>query len=358
MKDQAFGFLKKYRYHFLVWSLFIIYEIAVLKAYSGRSPTIADLIFAYLLSISLFYFHANVLLKYAMNTQNKVFKYSLVLLVLLEIIIYYLIRFVGVEFIRYMKIPSMEANQPNRHLIIGKIWKAIYYIGNSTGYFFLMRDLQQRQHLEKMKQQELRQIIWEKEVKNELILTQNAFLRAQINPHFLINTLSYLYNETRKLAPKAADSILSLSDIMQYALSKEVSSGNVKLENEIKLVENFLILHQVRQIYQMQLQFLYDKKTLPVLFTPLVLMSLTENMIKHGELNNPLKPAMIKITYDDSILCIKTSNYKSAKTHPSDHYTDLKNIKSRMSITYGERLVFDSFLDLQNYFHTHIQVRF
>jgi len=358
MIASLFDFFHKYRYHFLVWSLFIIYDMIIYNVYSGKHSTLIDSVFSYSINISLFYFHANVLLKYTLNTQNKLLKYSLVLLVLLEIVIYVLIRFCGLKFFIYAHIETIEIKTSNRLFVIGKIWKAVYYIGNSTGYYFLMHDLQQRLQVKRLKQQELKKIIWEKEIKNELILTQNAFLRAQINPHFLINTLSYLYNETRKLAPGAAESILSLSDIMQYALSKEASSGYIKLEDEINLINSFLVLHQARQRKQTQVKVSYDKESLPVLFIPLVLMTLTENIIKHGLLDDPLKSAEINITYKDSALCIRTSNHGFIANQIYGQSTSLKNISNRLALAYGERAVFNSNLDSQNYFHTYTRVQF
>ncbi|MGY0039287.1 histidine kinase [Pedobacter sp. NJ-S-72] len=190
-------------------------------------------------------------------------------------------------------------------------------------------------------------------------MTQNALLRAQINPHFLINTLSFLYNETRKLAPKAAERILSLSDIMQYALSKEASSEFVRLESEIKLIENVILLHQSRQTYKMQLKMSYNTEALTVVFIPLILMSLTENILKHGQLDNPQKPAQIIITYDNSVLYIKTSNPEVIENPISGIMrAGLRNIRSRLSMAYGEAASFDYHLDSQNYFHTCIKLQF
>lgn len=238
-----------------------------------------------------------------------------------------------------------------------KIYRAVYFAGISTVYYFLMRDWQQRQQLEEMKKQELVTTLREKETRNQLILTQNAFLRAQINPHFLINTLSYLYNITRKSAPKAAGSMLSLSEIMQYALSKEIASGYVKLENEISLVESFLSLYQAQQNYKIQFKLYYDHKVQSILIIPLILMSIAELILKHGKLNDPDKPAEIKISYENSILCIKTANHEAVNSNISNHNIDLKNVKNRLLTAYGEMATLDYYLDSTGYFHTAITVQ-
>lgn len=359
MTATLFGFLNKYRYHFLVWAIFITYEVIMQHLTETRLSTLKECIIAYSTGASIFYFHAHVLLKYTLNTKNKLLEYSLPLFIGLELICYILIRYLMEEYLyQYIGVEGFTIDATFKIYIISKIWRCLYFIGISTVYYFLILGVQQKQQIEKMKQQELKAVLLEKEIKNELVLTQNALLRAQINPHFLINTLSYLYNETRKLAPKAAERILSLSDIMQYALSKEASSGYVKLESEIKLIENFILLHQSRQTYKLQLKLSYTNEVLSVFFIPLILMSLTENIIKHGQLNNPLKPAEIKITYEKSALYIETSNPEVIENPISGYNAGLRNIRSRLSIAYGEAATFNYHLDSQNFFHTYIKLQF
>ncbi|MET4138460.1 histidine kinase [Pedobacter sp. UYP1] len=352
------GFFSKYKYHFLVWSIFIAYQILIQATYSGKFSAAKQYFLAYFFSLLLFYFHAHVVLKYTLNTPNKILKYSLGILIILEIIGYLVIGGLVTKYLYTDESPQKSLSQIfNKAYIIGRIWMAIYYMGTSTGYYFLMHHRQQKQLVEKMKQQELKTILLEKAIKNELVLTQNAFLRAQINPHFLINTLSFLYNETRKLAPKAAESILSLSDIIQYSLSKEVDAGFVELEKEIRLVESFLTLYQAREPLKKQLSFSYNAAALAVPFIPMILMSLTERIIKHGQLDDSLKPAKIKIIYEDSILFIDTSNMKCMESL-STHETILESINSRLATVYGDRAEFGFYLDTHNYFHTYTKVQF
>jgi two-component system LytT family sensor kinase len=352
-------FLDQYKYHFLVWSIFIAYEVMMQRMIGTRLSSLKECIIAYSTGASIFYFHAHILLKYTLNTKNKLLRYCLPLFILLELACYIELRYLIEEHLyKYIGVHDFALNESFKLYITPKIWRCFYFIGTSTVYYFSIRDFKQNRQIEKLRQQELKAILLEKEIKNELILTQNALLRAQINPHFLINTLSYLYNETRKSAPKAADSILLLSDIMQYTLSKEVSSGFVKLENEIKLVESFLILQQASQTYKTQLKLSYNSEVSSVYFIPMILMSLTENMIKHDQFDIALKPAEINISYENSILYIKTSNYESSNGKFISHGLRLKNIRDRLTMAYGETATFDYHFDSQNYFHTRIKVQF
>lgn len=358
MKDHVLNFLKKYKYHFLIWAVYITYEIIFLWLLTGGFASPGAYVFTYIFYISLFYFHANILLRYTLRSPNKILKFSLVFLILIELILFVFLKH-QLDFIFYKDADnlSLKGYEFCRVSLSRMIYRFIYFTVYSTGYYFLIRISQQRQQVEEMKQQEIKNLIQEREIKNELALTQNAFIRSQINPGFLISTLDYLYQETLGPAPVAAKSISSLSDIMEYALSKEASSGFVKLEKEIGLIENFLLLHQTRQVHEAQLKFSYTKESLTMEFIPLILMTLTENILKHGELDDPDKPAEIKINYENSILSIETSNRQAINSKIPSHGIGVKNIKDRLFLAYGETAVFKYSLDSKNYFHTSIKVQ-
>ena len=293
-----------------------------------------------------------------MDSSNKVIKYSLVFLILIELLLFNGIRYICLAIFKKIIDPSAPLEGYSLDILTLTILasRALYFIGYSTAYYFLVSNRCQQQLLDEMEKQELENIIKEKEIKNELILTQNAFLRAQINPDFLIKVLNHLYNETNSAAPKAAESILSLSAIMKYALSKEASSGNVLLADEIKLIETFLHLHQARQVHRAELKLSYNASCLPIKFIPLILMTLTENILKHGKLADPQPPAEIKINYENSILRIETSNHESTNSKIPSHGIGLKNIRERLFLAYGERATFNHKLDSKRYFHTSLVV--
>ncbi|RAJ34414.1 histidine kinase [Pedobacter cryoconitis] len=352
-------FFNKYKYHFLFWSIYIAYEMIMVWQGGFILYSYKEYVFAYIISLLLFYFHANVLLKYTLNSNIKLLRYSLPLLILLEFFAYCIIKLL-IEIHIYKQIgvqnPALDIHDGIYYY--RRVWRFFLFIAIATGYYFLQQHQEQRQRVERMKQEELKKILWEKEIKNELTLTQNAILRAQINPHFLINTLSYLYNETWKIEPEAAENILSLSEIMQYALNKDVSSPYVKLENEIKLIKNFLSLYQVRQLYKMQLKLVYTSEVLSVLFIPLIMMALTETILQNSQLDDPLKPAEIRIVHAYSILSIETTSFEGPEKRGDRDETIFTNINNRLLLAYGEKASFNYHLDSSNYFHTAIRVQF
>ncbi|RAJ34413.1 sensor histidine kinase [Pedobacter cryoconitis] len=358
MKDHLKIFFNQYKYHFLVWSIYCAFEVVLDMVGTGSSFRAGFLLLYAALNIFLFYFHTEVILKNTLEGKKRLHSIGIAFLILIELaaatyIIFNLLVFVQ----KYISHTALNSYSPKWKGMIPILYKVIYFTGYSTFYYFMTRAQKQRQLAEEMEQQELKKLIQEKEIRNELVLTQNTFLRAQINLDFLISTLDHLYHKTCVSAPKAAESILSLTDIMQYALSKEASDGLVKLEKEINLIENFLLLHQARQVHQAQLSFSYSRECLPAEFIPLILMTLTENMLKHGKLDDPDNPAEIKITYENSILHIQTMNKEAVNSNIPSHGIGLKNIRERLSLAYGEMATFDYHLDSKGYFHTAIMVQ-
>lgn len=361
MRTALFTFFNKYKYHILVWSIFIAYE-AIIESLIGatmKNSTLVLYIISYSLHIFLFYFHAHVLLKYTLESKNKLFKYSFPLFIIVELVGYIIIRFlIGKYYFKFAESYNADLNNFIKTVFVRAVWRGIYFIGISTVYYFALYDQQQKQKIREMKQQELRANLLDKEIKSELISTQNAFLRAQINPHFLINTLSYLYTTTRKKVPKAAESMLSLSELMQYALSKEISSEHVKLESEISLVESFLSLYQAQRDFKVHLNLSYDHEMSAVPIIPLLLMSLTETILRRSDLSNPLKPANIKIIYEHSVLSIETYHTEVMGNPIPKDDENLKTISSRLFQTYENRVAFNFHLNSNNCLHTSIKLQF
>lgn len=123
--------------------------------------------------------------------------------------------------------------------------------------------------------------------------TELNFLKSQINPHFLFNTLNNLYALTLKKSDLAPEIVLKLSEMMRYMLY-ECNEERVPLRKEVNYLENYLELEKLRQKKNMKIDFLVsgmirDQKIAPLMFIPFL-----ENSFKHG-LNNQLGDGYVKI---------------------------------------------------------------
>lgn len=185
-----------------------------------------------------------------------------------------------------------------------------------------------------MEKEAIKKELEEKQVAIELADAKNSYLKAQINPHFLFNTLTYIYNSTHKSEPRAAEAVRYLSKLMRYALECEHGPDIMNLEAEILQVENLLQLSRIKQP-DLYIDFHYDEGIEEIKIIPLVLLSLTENMVKHGNLSVSTDPGKIDIYLNNGVFTIITRNLVNTGLNDTGFHTGLNNIKQRLLHTYG-----------------------
>jgi two-component system, LytTR family, sensor kinase len=108
-----------------------------------------------------------------------------------------------------------------------------------------------------------------------------SFLKAQINPHFLFNTLNNIYSLANAKSENTAASILKLSNIMRY-VTDEVKEEFVPLEDEVAFISDYLDLQRLRLGNKMNIGFLVSGKIAEKKIAPLILMTFIENVFKYG----------------------------------------------------------------------------
>jgi len=125
-------------------------------------------------------------------------------------------------------------------------------------------------------------------------------LKAQLNPHFLFNTLNNIYTLSLVNSPKAPESIGKLSEILDHILYK-CNSKFVLLSSEIKLLEDYIDLEKLRYDERLQVSFKTNIET-DAEIPPLILLSLVENSFKHGAGEDSGSPKIeISITNKNSL---------------------------------------------------------
>jgi two-component system, LytTR family, sensor kinase len=175
-------------------------------------------------------------------------------------------------------------------------------------------------------------------LEKEKMQADYLFLKAQINPHFLHNTLNFLYSRSLPLSPELSEGILTLSEIMRYSLdNREDGDGKVLLSHEIEHVHNIIRMQQLRFENTLQVQFNLNGEPAGQRILPFVLITLVENAFKHGELKSTESPVKIDLNIcTNGKLHFVCSNRK--KTGPKELSTGigLDNTRKRLELAYGE----------------------
>jgi two-component system, LytTR family, sensor kinase len=174
-------------------------------------------------------------------------------------------------------------------------------------------------------------------VKNELLTeklnAEQAFLKSQLNPHFLFNTLNNIYSLTLTQSPKAPEAVLKLSELMRYMLY-ESNVEKVNLETEVKYLKNFIELQKFRYSGQTFIDFQVAGDLASQKIAPLLLISFVENAFKHGEVSLINKPLTISFLLNQNNLNFVVKNYKKDQNKDEIGGVGLDNVKRRLNLLY------------------------
>lgn len=166
-------------------------------------------------------------------------------------------------------------------------------------------------------------------------------LKHQINPHFLFNSLSFIYGKVIKLDKETADSVLMLANIMRYALGKSSGTdGKVNIMDELEHMKNVVEINQRRHDHRLNIQYEEQIDDQSISIIPLVLITLVENAFKHGDLHDPEHPLLIRINTSVNELSFYVRNKKGKGIKELSNGVGLQNITQQLSLTYGDHCAF------------------
>lgn len=194
-------------------------------------------------------------------------------------------------------------------------------------------------------------------LENQINEARLATLKYQVNPHFLYNTLSYMYSQARPVSENLSKSILMLSDMMRYSLNKTDENGLTLIEKEIQYIENFIEIHRLRFEENFYVNFEIEGIISGKRIVPLLLITFVENAFKHGKINDQKQPITIKITIEKDFLQLFVENYKQLGIKDETSGIGLENTKKRLNLTYPNRHSLN-IIDEANYFAITLKINF
>jgi two-component system, LytTR family, sensor kinase len=187
------------------------------------------------------------------------------------------------------------------------------------GFIRWFEDIQHKQEMEKML------------MRNELDM-----LNAQLNPHFLFNTLNNIDSLIRSNPDKASESLITLSEIMRYMLY-DAKKPKVLLENEINHYRNIIRLQLLRLKEPSKVSFNVDVKDEIVEIAPLLFLPFLENAFKYAVFNSPEAKIEIALRTNGKIIDFHCSNYYQGDDESVRNKTGgigLSNLTRRLELLY------------------------
>ncbi len=176
-----------------------------------------------------------------------------------------------------------------------------------------------------------------KEIENERLTAELRFLKAQINPHFLFNTLNNLYYLAMINSPNTTEVIEKLSQMMRYMLY-DSNHPKVSLSKEIEYMKNYISLEKLRLDNQVPINFEIKGNPNEVQIVPLIFITFLENAFKHGVSNNSTN-AFVNILIDiDGQKCTYSVDNSKLPTNMENTNEKsgigLQNVNRRLDLSY------------------------
>ena len=311
--------------HVVIWLIYIIYIASLVKYFYNVPISIAfvaqtiihklgDIILFYVLALWIFP-------KYIFLRKLFLFILFFALSVLLYVIYYYSLEFYVFQFLRITVLNDVPIVE---QVITQSILQASNFTIFAIGYYFSQRVIQQQREIAT---QELTLVKKEKELaeekeKNAILAKEKAqaemaFLRAQINPHFLFNTLNLIYGKiitsTKEIA---GDLILEFSKMMQYATSTKMQEDTVDVNGELEFMNRYLKMFKARNQHNAHIDYEEEGYFGSHRVVPMVLITIVENALKHGLVDDPDNPLIIRASLIDDFFVFMVRNPKNP--YPND----------------------------------------
>jgi two-component system LytT family sensor kinase len=306
--------------HVLFWVLLWVAFIAIDHTGTSIYATAITELIHIVIYISLIYINLYTLIPNYLN-QEKFFRYTLYLFGLVMLGTFLKIMLL---YLRYHNEPVVQFD-----LLQNQTWIFIsnFLITGSSTVFKIISDWIRHQNEKK-------------ELERQSMQSELKFLKTQINPHFLFNTLNNLYALTLKRSDLAPNIVLKLSEMMRYMLY-ECNEKYVPLEKEIQYMQYYIDLEKLRFGKNEHIEFIINGDTSDLKIAPLIMIPFIENAFKHGLKSSIDENAycIINLTIRERQMEFSVVNSKPETTHDKERSggIGLVNVQRRLNLLYPDQ---------------------
>lgn len=327
--------------HVLIWSTFFILQIlSYQSSLTDRPPRIDTFgpdrfyyrfIFQSSIILIIFYLNSQLLIP-KLLFKNKIWKYFISLIVVVIIV-----NFLDTLYNKYFEYHrEFMGKKPPMTFFI-----SIFIIAVSTSI--------------KLAQKWIENETKQKALIHEKVSSELSILKAQVNPHFLFNTLNGIYSLANSKSDRTASAIVKLSQLMRYMLD-ESKQQFVPLSSELDYINTFIDLQRLRLFENVKIYFNIEGETDNIKIQPLLLIPFIENAFKHGtdSSNECLIKIDLEIKTKSIHLLVSNDVFKSRKEEGNSGF-GLNNIRRRLDLEYPEKYILSTNV-IENRFVANLQI--
>jgi len=327
--------------HLTFWALIYLAWVAIFRTYSVSLSKTMTIEFCYLVFITADYYIVNNFIVPHFLDKKKYFPFisaTLITIAFSAALRSLVALQMNVHFFHALTIPDFRTLYVNS-LINISVWVLLI----TTGKMLTDRI-----------QTEFRLELAEKErVKNEL-----DYLKAQINPHALFNSLNTIYGHIDRTNQTARNILLQFSELLRYQLY-DCNAETVSLTEEIAYLKNYIAFQRLRKNEKLVVSLQIEEGDRQLRIAPLLLVVLIENAFKFvSDYTDRENKICIKIAARDEILyCSFKNTREETRSHPEkkSYGIGIQNLKRRLELLYSQK--YEWFTKTEpGYYETHLNI--
>jgi sensor histidine kinase YesM len=222
----------------------------------------------------------------------------------------------------------------------------VQYFSYAMLYFYVTQSFKKERELRRLQEEKLRKelensILKQQELKSEQdrLLLEYAFLRSQVNPHFLHNSLNVLFSQAMEYSEGLAGNIAKLSKIMRYSMESVEQEGyKVFVQKELDQLQLLIEMNNMRFGNSKVIDYEVEGHPENQMIPPLAMITVVENAFKYGDLKDPQHPLKIKVVLEPGQVYFYCRNKKRR------HYLELSsnnigitNLRKRLDVAFKEK---------------------
>ncbi len=200
-----------------------------------------------------------------------------------------------------------------------------------------------------------RQIISKQEIEAEKNKAELALYKAQINPHFLFNTLNAIYGLVITKSEKTESALMKFSNILRYMYA-HTNSLTIPVSSEIDYIRQYVDLQSMRLNHHTRVEFEVHAEERDVQIPPMILITFVENAFKYGSSSDEDCLIVIRIDVKDGVLCFETENDVMKTPPPNEPAIGIENCRKRLEMLYPGRFTLE-ITERNRKFRTRLTIR-
>ncbi len=185
-----------------------------------------------------------------------------------------------------------------------------------------------------------RQILSKHEIAAEKDKAELALYKAQINPHFLFNTLNTLYALVISGSENAESAFVKFSNLLRYMYT-QIHTELIPIEKEMEYLQQYVDLQKLRLNHHTKVNFSIDIDNEKSLIAPMIFITFVENAFKYGTSSEQDSVVNISVLLHEGLLEFKTENNIMRRAKDNTTGVGIANCKKRLGLLYSERFSLD-----------------